>query len=162
MSNSTSFYDFQRRKLPSRLQILPKGNVSNPGNTAILSSLGDSVILVKPKTILSDKQTEFLSSVWTHFPDRLIGLSARSHFWDNSEGGSWKDTSKWLNEYSHIMTEGAVMSRRRFAEFFVWSEKFQNLESLRKCDDLLLNFYFSQSTGKAPLKVIQKKTSRKE
>ena len=55
-------------------------------------------------------QVDFAFHVWCHFPERLVGFPARSHYWSES-AAYWAYTSKWTNEYSMILPGAAFFHR---------------------------------------------------
>ena len=60
--------------------------------------------------IMLQPQVEFALHVWQHFPERIVGYAARTHFWDDT-GGRWGYTSKGTNSYSMVLTAAAFMHR---------------------------------------------------
>ena len=52
-------------------------------------------------------QIDFAYLVWESFSERLIGFSARDHYFDNAKN-QWTYTSKWTNQYSIILFDAVI------------------------------------------------------
>lgn len=55
-------------------------------------------------------QVDFAFVVWRSFPERIVGFSAWSHFWD-PEQKRWGYTSRWTNKLSIVLTTAAFYHR---------------------------------------------------
>ena len=100
----------------------------------------------------------FLFQVWRHFPERIVGFPARTHYWDGKKK-RWAYTSKWSNEYSMVLT-GLAFYHRYYNDLYTeWlaPETRQLVDTMNNCDDILMNFLVSHVTKRPPIKVTQRK-----
>ncbi|XP_064408341.1 exostosin-1 [Latimeria chalumnae] len=118
----------------------------------------DAVLSLNEDTIMSTNEVNFAFVVWQSFPDRIVGYPARSHFWDSNKG-EWGYTSKWINQYSMVLTEAAFYHRYYHYLYtnYLPSELRNLTDHLSNCEDILMNFLVSAVTKLPPIKVTQKK-----
>lgn len=118
--------------------------------SAILSLDDDS-------TITTD-EIDFAFSVWKHFPERIVGFPARSHYWDERRS-AWAYTSRWTNDYSMVLTGAAFLHRyylHLFTEYLA-PHFLKTVDQASNCEDILMNFLVSHVTRRPPIKVTQRK-----
>uniref|UniRef100_A0A8C9U0J5 Exostosin-1-like n=1 Tax=Scleropages formosus TaxID=113540 RepID=A0A8C9U0J5_SCLFO len=93
-----------------------------------------------------------------HFPERIVGYPARSHYWDANKE-RWGYTSKWTNDYSMVLTGAALYHKYYhylYTHYLPASLK-SMVDQLVNCEDILMNFLVSAVTRLPPIKVTQKK-----
>jgi len=107
---------------------------------------------------LSTDDFDFAYKVWCSFPDRIVGFSSRSHYWDEGKE-SWKYSSKYTNDYSLVLTGGAIYHVYYNHLYNTNADKSaqQLVETYQNCEDILLNIISSLVTRKPPIKLIWKK-----
>lgn len=44
-----------------------------------------AILSLDEDTVLTTDEVDFAFQVWIHFPDRIVGYPARSHYWDDSK-----------------------------------------------------------------------------
>ena len=146
------------KKLP--IKVFEAANFSSALEQRFLHSdqfQTDAILSVDHNTILSTDEIDFMFSVWKHFPERINGIAARSHYWDSIKK-QWKYSSKWSNEYSMVNLNGAVYHRFYHDLFLNQSPVFLSTVNAKpECVDLALNFVVSRYTAKPPIKTTQRK-----
>src|SRR6218665_797757 len=55
-------------------------------------------------------QLDFAYHVWESFPERIVGFTARDHYFDSSNN-QWTYTSKWTNRFSIVLLDAAIYHR---------------------------------------------------
>lgn len=45
----------------------------------------DAVFALDEDAALTTDEIDFAFHVWTHFPERIVGFPARTHFWDDTK-----------------------------------------------------------------------------
>ena len=96
--------------------------------------------------------------MWRHFPERIVGFPARTHYWDGKKK-RWAYTSKWSNQYSMVLT-GLAFYHRYYNQLYTeWlaPETRHLVDTMNNCDDILMNFLVSHVTKRPPIKVTQRK-----
>lgn len=123
--------------------------------TNAVLSIDDDIVMLTPDEI------QFGYQAWREFPDRLVGYPPRLHLWE-SAAGKHRYESEWTNEVSIILT-GASFYHKYYSHVYShltpanirdWVDTHMN------CEDILMNFVISNSTGKAPIKVSPRKKFR--
>ncbi|XP_065600625.1 exostosin-like 1 isoform X1 [Cyrtonyx montezumae] len=144
------------------------------------SAIGtDAVLSLDEHTSLSTTEVDFAFVVWRSFPERIVGFSAWSHFWD-PEQKRWGYTSRWTNKLSIVLTTAAFYHRypggwggspgaarlrpallvlRRyyhslFTEYLPAGLR-ELVDSLAACEDILMNLLVAAVTKLPPIKVTQ-------
>ena len=126
-------------------------NVAQKVHTDAILSLDEDAIIIRD-------EIDFALSVWRDFPDRIVGFPARNHVWD-ADKSRWGYTSKWMNEYSMVLT-GAAFLHKYYAHLYTnhLPASIRNLvDQTSNCDDIAMNFLVSHVTKRPPIKVTQKK-----
>ncbi|XP_021231304.1 exostosin-like 1 isoform X2 [Numida meleagris] len=139
----------------------------------------DAVLSLDEDTSLSTSEVDFAFVVWRSFPERIVGFSAWSHFWD-PEQKRWGYTSRWTNKLSIVLTTAAFYHRypsgwggpcavvrlrpallvlRRyyhslFTEYLPAGLR-ELVDSLAACEDILMNLLVAAVTKLPPIKVTQ-------
>lgn len=44
-----------------------------------------AILSLDEDTVLTTDEIDFAFQVWKHFPDRIVGYPARSHYWDDAK-----------------------------------------------------------------------------
>ncbi|XP_014262260.1 exostosin-1 [Cimex lectularius] len=117
-----------------------------------------AILSLDEDALLTTDEIDFAFQVWKHFPERIVGYPARSHYWDDAKG-SWGYTSKWTNDYSIVLT-GAAFYHRYFNHLYTdWLSPLllKTVEQSHNCEDILMNFLVSHVTRRPPIKVTQRK-----
>ncbi|XP_033640929.1 exostosin-1-like [Asterias rubens] len=118
----------------------------------------DAILSLDSDTILSTDEVDFAFCVWREFPERIVGYPARSHYWDETQS-AWGYTSRWVNEYSIVLT-GAAFYHRYYNYLytnFISTSLLDHVDSVSNCEHLLMNFLVAHVTHLPPIKVTQKK-----
>ncbi|NXT07391.1 EXT1A protein, partial [Prunella fulvescens] len=118
----------------------------------------DAVLSLDEDTTLSTSEVDFAFSVWRSFPERIVGFSTQSHFWD-PEQRRWGYTSKWTNELSMVLTAAAFYHRyyhSLFTEYLPAGLR-ELVDGLAACEDILMNVLVAAVTKLPPIKVTQRK-----
>lgn len=117
-----------------------------------------AVLSLDEDALLTTDEVEFAFRVWRHFPDRIVGYPARSHYWDDAKA-SWGYTSKWTNDYSIVLTGAAFYHRYYNTLYTEWLSPLlhKTVEQSQNCEDILMNFLVSHATRRPPLKLTQRK-----
>lgn len=117
--------------------------------------------------------------VWRSFPERIVGFSAWSHFWD-PEQKRWGYTSGWTNKLSIVLTTAAFYHRylggwggpcgavRLKPALLILHRYYHSLfteylpaglrelvDRLTACEDILMNLLVAAVTKLPPIKVTQ-------
>ena len=123
------------------------------------------------------EELDFAFQTWTSFPQRIVGFTARDYHFDESKS-NWFYTSKWTNQFSLILLDGAFFHRYYTWAFTKHADNAtmhalniisSHLESdaadaisTSICLDLYFNFLVSHISHEAPIKVTQRKRTTKE
>jgi len=159
--SSTSFFDEDER-FREKASSMDNSNMSGVKLSRRFSphpSIKTSAVLsLDDDTSVTTEEIDFAFSVWRHFPERIVGFPARTHFWD-SKKKRWSYTSKWSNEYSMVLTGLAFYHRYYNYLYTEWlaPETRHLVDQLGNCDDILMNFLVSHVTKRPPIKVTQRK-----
>ena len=110
---------------------------------------------------LTTEEINFAFQVWRTFQNRIVGFSARTHYWDEKKR-LWTFSSKLSNEYSMVTTDAAFI-HRKYAKLFI-----ENLsvsltaasQSFPDCEHVLMNFLVAHITKHPPIKVTQRRITR--
>ncbi|XP_021231305.1 exostosin-like 1 isoform X3 [Numida meleagris] len=116
----------------------------------------DAVLSLDEDTSLSTSEVDFAFVVWRSFPERIVGFSAWSHFWD-PEQKRWGYTSRWTNKLSIVLTTAAFYHRyyhSLFTEYLPAGLR-ELVDSLAACEDILMNLLVAAVTKLPPIKVTQ-------
>ncbi|RWS10410.1 exostosin-1-like protein [Dinothrombium tinctorium] len=167
--NSVSFF-----KVPIEL-IIPKIKTINAKIYPYEAIRTDAVLNLDPESNLSAEELDFAFLVWRAFPHRIVGFSARDHYYDDVQS-TWFYTSKWTNQYSIILLDAAFYHRyyswiythhistnialnRENNENLEFNDLFNNdmLTDDSLCLDLVFNFLVAHITREGPIKVTQRK-----
>ncbi|XP_037081930.1 exostosin-1-like [Pollicipes pollicipes] len=118
----------------------------------------DAVLSLDEDVTLITDELDFLYQVWRTFPERIVGFPARSHYWDDAKG-TWGYTSKWLNDYSMVLTSAAMYHRYYHRLYNDWASDVlhKTVNQAHNCEDILMNFIVSHTTRRPPIKVTQRK-----
>ncbi|KZS12995.1 Exostosin-1, partial [Daphnia magna] len=118
----------------------------------------DAVFSLDEDATLTTDEIDFAFHVWRHFPERIVGFPARTHYWDDTKG-QWGYTSKWTNEYSMVLTGAAIYHRYYHALYTDWLGPLlhKTVDQSHNCEDILINFLVSHVTRQPPIKVSQRK-----
>ncbi|KAH9489394.1 Exostosin-1 [Bulinus truncatus] len=118
----------------------------------------DAVFNLDEDVLLTTDEIDFAFGVWQEFPDRIVGYPARSHFWDESVA-RWKYSSRWTNEYSMVLTSGAVYHRyfNYLYTNYLSPMILAKVDECNNCEDILMNFLVTHATRLSPIKVTQRK-----
>lgn len=121
----------------------------------------DAVFNLDEDSLLTTDELNFAFKVWKEFPERIVGYPARNHYWDEAKN-AWSYTSKWLNEYSMVLTSGAIYNRYYNFLYFntLRPAAYHIVERLQNCEDILMNFIVSDVTKLPPIKVTHRKVSK--
>ncbi|KAF0297992.1 Exostosin-1 [Amphibalanus amphitrite] len=151
----------------SRLPRLPvRVRVTAPARRAISERFvaeelvhTDAVLSLDEDVTLIADELDFVYQVWRSFPERIVGFPARSHYWDDAKG-TWGYTSKWLNDYSMVLTSAAMYHRYYHRLYREWASDVlhKTVDQAQNCEDILMNFIVSHATRRPPIKVTQRKT----
>ena len=118
----------------------------------------DAVFNLDDDVMLTTDEVDFAFGVWKEFPDRLVGYPGRSHFWDEA-GSKWRYASHWTNEYSMVLTSGALY--HRYYNYLYMNSLspmlLSRVEELNNCEDILFNFLLAHVTRRSPIKVTGRK-----
>lgn len=116
---------------------------------AVFSLDGDAPLLAE--------ELDFAFLVWQHFPERIVGYPARTHFWDEAKG-AWGYSSKWGGTYSMVLP-GAALVHRAWLALYAASAPAARLAVRRasNCEDILLNWLVAHATRRPPLKLAQRR-----
>ncbi|XP_053209771.1 exostosin-1-like [Panonychus citri] len=121
-----------------------------------------AVLTLQPDTTITAEELDFAYLVWCSFPHRIIGFTARDHYYDEFRS-RWYYTSKWTNYYSIILLDAAFYHRyyNNLYTNYISSNQFfsqdPNNWDDEICVDLLFNFLISHITREGPIKVTQRK-----
>lgn len=116
----------------------------------------DAVLSLDEHSSLSTSEVDFAFVVWRSFPERIVGFSAWSHFWD-PEQKRWGYTSRWTNKLSIVLTTAAFYHRyyhSLFTEYLPTGLQ-ELVDSLAACEDILMNLLVAAVTKLPPIKVTQ-------
>lgn len=116
----------------------------------------DAVLSLDEHSSLSTSEVDFAFVVWRSFPERIVGFSAWSHFWD-PEQKRWGYTSRWTNKLSIVLTTAAFYHRyyhSLFTEYLPTGLR-ELVDSLAACEDILMNLLVAAVTKLPPIKVTQ-------
>ncbi|XP_022821754.1 exostosin-1 [Spodoptera litura] len=103
------------------------------------------------------EELDFAFRVWKHFPERIVGYPARTHFWDEAKG-AWGYSSKWGDSYSMVLPGAALVHRSVLAQYAAAAPALrQAVRRTRNCEDILLNCLASHLTRRPPLKLAQRR-----
>jgi len=118
----------------------------------------DAVFSFDEDVLLTTDEIDFTFHVWCHFPERIVGFPARTHFWDDTKS-QWGYTSKWTNEYSMVLTGAAIYHRYYHSLYTSWLSPLlhKTVDQSHNCEDILFNFLISHVTRQPPIKVSQRK-----
>lgn len=118
----------------------------------------DAVFSLDEDATLTTDEIDFAFHVWRHFPERIVGFPARTHYWDDTKG-QWGYTSKWTNEYSMVLTGAAIYHRYYHTLYTDWLGPLlhKTVDQSHNCEDILINFLVSHVTRQPPIKVSQRK-----
>jgi len=118
----------------------------------------DAVFSFDEDVSLTTDEIDFTFHVWRHFPERIVGFPARTHFWDDTKS-QWGYTSKWTNEYSMVLTGAAIYHRYYHSLYTNWLSPLlhKTVDQSHNCEDILFNFLISHVTRQPPIKVSQRK-----
>ena len=122
------------------------------------SCSSDNILSLDDDVTIAAQEVMFAHSVYKDFPDRLIGFSPRSHFWDG-ETKAWRYTSKPATHFSMVSLNAAMYRKKYAAAFnnFLSRKTISYVEEVPHCRDILVNFLVAHITKKAPIKVTQRK-----
>ncbi|KAH7638661.1 exostosin-1a-like protein [Dermatophagoides farinae] len=119
----------------------------------------DAIFHFDPESNLITEEIDFAYLVWESFSERLIGFSARDHYFDNAKN-QWTYTSKWTNQYSIILFD-AVIYHKYYNYLYYEHIYLKNINSTwnfdEECSGLAFNFLISHIIRESPLKVTQRK-----
>ena len=99
--------------------------------------------------------------VWRKFQSRIVGFSARTHYWDEKKR-LWAFSSKLSNEYSLVTTDAAFL-HRKYAKLFIENLSVSlttAIQSFPDCEHILMNFLVAHITKHPPIKVTQRRLTR--
>lgn len=119
----------------------------------------DAVLALDPESTLTTEELDFAFGVWSVFPHRIVGFSARDHFFDEVHN-RWSYTSRWTNSYSVILLDGAFYHRyflHLYTRHVSWSSAVAVDIDDDSCADLRFAFLVSHVTREPPIKVTQRK-----
>ncbi|XP_019864522.1 exostosin-1 [Aethina tumida] len=122
-----------------------------------------AVLSLDEDSVLTTEEIDFAFEVWKHFPERIVGYPARSHYWDDSKS-TWGYTSKWTNDYSIVLTGAAFYHRYYNYLYTAWLSPLlhKTVEQSQNCEDILMNFLVSHVTRRPPIKVTQRKQYKEQ
>lgn len=68
----------------------PRSNISGPSSSSQRflphPFIGTNAVLsLDEDAVLTTDEVDFAFHVWMHFPDRIVGYPARSHYWDDTK-----------------------------------------------------------------------------
>ncbi|KAJ0182552.1 hypothetical protein K1T71_001921 [Dendrolimus kikuchii] len=116
---------------------------------AVFSLDGDAPLLAE--------ELDFAFRVWQHFPERIVGYPARSHFWDEAKG-AWGYSSKRGGAYSMVLPGAALVHRAALALVARAAPALRlAVRRARNCEDILLNCLVAHHTRRAPIKLAQRR-----
>ncbi|XP_048489264.1 exostosin-1 isoform X1 [Plutella xylostella] len=115
---------------------------------AVFSLDGDAPLLAD--------ELDFAYSVWRHFPERLVGYPARTHYWDEAKG-AWGYSSRWGAQYSLVLAGAALVHRAHLAAAAAAPPRLRSaVAAARNCEDLLLAGLVARATRRPPIKLAQR------
>ena len=124
---------------------------------ASLVSTNAILYLDEDITVTSD-EINFAFQVWRTFQERIVGFSARTHFWDERQK-VWAYSSVLSNEYSMVLTNAAFI-HRKYAKLMIENLSVSltaALQSLPDCEHILINFLVAHIIKHPPIKVSQRR-----
>lgn len=62
----------------------------------------DAVFSLDEDATLTTDEIDFAFHVWTHFPERIVGFPARTHYWDDTKVISF--TCRQANVVTHYLS----------------------------------------------------------
>ncbi|XP_064292384.1 exostosin-1 isoform X2 [Plodia interpunctella] len=116
---------------------------------AVFSLDGDAPLLAE--------ELDFAFRVWQHFPERIVGYPARTHYWDEAKG-TWGYSSKWGGSYSMVLAGAALVHRATLAQYGNIAPALRlAVQRAGNCEDILLNCLVAHLTRRPPLKLAQRR-----
>ncbi|XP_014356088.2 exostosin-1 isoform X2 [Papilio machaon] len=116
---------------------------------AVFSLDGDAPLLAE--------ELDFAFRVWQHFPERIVGYPARSHYWDEAKD-AWGYSSRWGGAYSMVLPGAALVHRAALALYGAGAPALRlAVRRARNCEDILLNCLVAHLTRRPPLKLAQRR-----
>ncbi len=104
----------------------------------------------------------FAFGVWRdHFPDRLVGYVARTHYWSSSSR-SWQFSSKLTNDYSMVLLDAAFY-HAGYNSMAVEKTSVRALsiaDQIPGCADILMNLVVAANNNfKSPIALGQRRNT---
>ena len=127
---------------------------SNLVSTAAILYLDEDISIMT-------EEINFAFQVWRTFHNRIVGFSARTHYWDEKKR-LWAFSSKLSNEYSLVTTDAAFI-HRKYAKLFIENLSVSlttAIQSYPDCEHILMNFLVAHVTKHPPIKVTQRRIIR--
>ncbi|KAG6457742.1 hypothetical protein O3G_MSEX010462 [Manduca sexta] len=116
---------------------------------AVFSLDGDAPLLAE--------ELDFAFLVWRHFPERIVGYPARTHFWDEAKT-AWGYSSKWGAAYSLVLPGAALVHRAWLALYAAGAPALRRaVRRAANCEDILLNCVVAHAARRPPLKLAQRR-----
>ena len=143
--------------------------------TVLQKTIFPNILSLDDDAIISIDEIDYGFEVYQANPTRIVGYSARFHHYLNTKivkknsipnsymnVSRWAYTSKSSNDFSLVMTGGAFVHRYFLELYNVMTKRtleksLSVVDQYKNCEDLLLNFIISSNTGRAPIKILQKK-----
>lgn len=80
----------------------------------------DAVFSLDEDATLTTDEIDFAFHVWRHFPERIVGFPARTHYWDDTKV-SWVFTV----ESSHAWFDFFLIDSNPISRLLVWSGRYR-------------------------------------
>ena len=120
-----------------------------------------AVLYLDEDVSITTDEVNFAFQVWRKFQNRIVGFSARTHYWDEKKR-LWAFSSKLSNEYSLVTTDAAFL-HRKYAKLFIENLSVSlttAIQSFPDCEHILMNFLVAHITKHPPIKVTQRRLTR--
>jgi len=118
----------------------------------------NAILYLDEDISLTTDEINFGFLVWRTFQDRIVGFSARTHYWDEKKK-MWAFSSVLSNEYSMVLTNAAFIDRK-YAKLLIENLSVSlstALQSFPDCEHILINFLVAQIVKHPPIKVTQRR-----
>ena len=118
----------------------------------------NAILYLDEDVTITTDEINFAFQVWKTFQDRIVGFSARTHYWDERRK-VWAYSSVLSSEYSMVLTSAAFI-HRKYPKLLIENLSVSLTTAMRSfpdCEHILINFLVAQIIKHPPIKVTQRR-----